>query len=683
MKNLLFILTGLFVSSVASQGQQVMTEASTGTANIKMVKVKQGKFLMGSIGYRQDYDERPAHAVKISSSFNMSATEITNAQYEQFDPTHKKYRGLHGLSTNDDDAVIMVDFAEAVAYCAWLSKKENKNYRLPTEAEWEYACRAGTFTAFFTGDGLPAAQQNSQETMWTIKPVSLRVGQHGANPWGLYDMHGNVEEWCLDWYGPYLPASVTDPVGRASGLYRVTRGGSFGTPVRFLRSSNRSAMIPADKNWLVGFRIVEGNLPSGKALPGLTSPVQKFVEQQKFVWPKPAGAAAAKAVYLDPLPFVLKPQNPDSLMMYDHNHCPAITWCPNGDLLAVWFSTDEESGREMEILSSRLRKGKNAWDQPSLFFKVPDRNMTGSSLLMNPANSTLYFMNGVEAAGSWQHLAMVQRTSEDNGASWSDPQLADPHHQMGNQVIAGMFATREGYLIQAADAVPGGQGGTALHISKDFGKTWQRTRKDTLTPSFVAGGSGGLIAGIHAGVVQLNNGDLMALGRGNNIEENTADGPRMPMSISKDTGSTWQYLASPFPPIAGGQRLVLKRMNEGALLLISFTNHPSDQKKGMIFKDKKGASFTGYGMYAALSYDDGKTWPVRKLITQGAPKYMYGGAWTGYFEMDPMHAEPRGYLAITQSPDNMIHLLSSANHYRMNLKWLETPNDPVASAIEK
>ncbi|MEJ7768240.1 MAG: SUMF1/EgtB/PvdO family nonheme iron enzyme [Chitinophagaceae bacterium] len=675
MKKSLLIFTALCVSLIVLKAQQTSTKKTGETAIIQMINVQAGRFLMGSAGYRQDYDERPAHAVTISSSFNMAATEITNAQYEQFDPKHRKYRGLHGLSKNDDDAVIMVDYSEAAAFCKWLSEKEGKNYRLPTEAEWEYACRAGTFTAYFTGDGLPAAHQNSQETMWNPKPVSLQVRTHGANQWGLFDMHGNVEEWCLDWYGPYTPESKIDPVGRASGLYRITRGGSFGTPVRFLRSANRSAMIPTDKNWLVGFRIVEGKPPSGKALPAIPSPAEKSITQKEFLWAVPTDLKIEKPVYLETISFVLKPANEDSPTMYAHNHCPAITWCPNGDLLAVWFSTDDEAGREMTILSSRLRKEKSSWEQPSLFFKVPDRNMTGSSLFVHRATNTLYFMNGVETAGSWQNLAMVLRTSKDNGASWTDPQMANPDHAMRNQVIAGMFSTSEGVLVQAADATPAGQGGTSIHVSRDLGKTWERPYKDSVTPSFTSGKSGGLIAGIHAGVVQLGNGDLMALGRGNNIEVNAADGPRMPMSISKDMGSTWQYAASPFPPIAGGQRLVLKRLNEGALLLVSFTNHPSDKRQGMTFKDKKGSSFTGYGMYAAVSYDDGKTWPVLKLVTEGPAKYMYGGAWTGYFEMNKTHAEPRGYLAITQSPDNMIHLLSSSNHYRMNLKWLETPND--------
>ena len=97
-----------------------------------------------------------------------------------------------------------------------------------------------------------------------------------------------------------------------------------------------------------------------------------------------------------------------------------------------------------------------------------------------------------------------------------------------------------------------------------------------------------------------------------------------------------------------GQRLILYRLNEGPLLLISFTHHPeeSDMKKiGMNFKRKDGSTYKGYGMYAAISYDEGETWPVKKLLTDGNYRYLNGGAWTGAFEMDDTHAEPRGYLA--------------------------------------
>jgi hypothetical protein len=91
----------------------------------------------------------------------------------------------------------------------------------------------------------------------------------------------------------------------------------------------------------------------------------------------------------------------------------------------------------------------------------------------------------------------------------------------------------------------------------------------------------------------------------------------------------------------------------------------------MQFTAADGSTFTGYGMYAALSYDEGRTWPVRRLITDGSERFLDGGAWTGCFIMDAEHAEPRGYLAGTQSPDGMIHILSSRLHYRFNLAWIE------------
>ncbi len=641
---------------------------------IKLIPVKQGDFLMGSSGDGENYDESPAHVVSISRSFKMAATEVTNVQYEFFDPEHKKLRGKRGFSKEDDEAVIFVNYDEALAFCKWLSQKEGKSFRLPTEAEWEYACRAGTFTAYSMGDELPKDYQKNQATVWTPKPVSLRVAQTPANAWGFYDMHGNVEEWCADWYGPYPASKQQDPVGRKTGLFKVTRGGSHSTPLRYLRSANRSGMIPQDKTWLVGFRVVQAEMPTTSPLAAIPSPaIPQHVQQSAFKWYK-----KDEAVFMEPLPYVHKPKCESGVPVYSHNHCPAITWCPNGDLLAVWFSTNDEAGREMIILGSRLRSGKSDWDNPSLFFKVPDRNMTGSSLFFD-RKQTIYYMNGVEASGSWENLAMVLRTSKDNGASWSKAQMADSEHTTGNQVIAGMFKTKEGYLIQPADATPWGEGGSKIHISKDNGKTWYIPSAETKIPGFKEGETGSVIAGIHAGVVQLKDGSLMAFGRGNSIEGKDNGGLRMPMSLSTDMGKTWTYHASEFPPIAGGQRLVLYRLNEGPILLVSFTHHPSEKdskRTGMDFIDDKGSKFRGYGMFAAVSFDEGKTWPIKKLIADGKKRFLDGGAWTGTFKMDETHAEPRGYLAITQTPDNIIHLISSAIYYRFNLNWLKQPIRP-------
>lgn len=635
---------------------------------IPTVEIPAGSFYMGGTGEGEDFDEAPVHKVTISRPFRMGQTEVTNAQFEAFRPEHRAYRGKNGLSSGDDEAVTFVSYHDAVAFCEWLSQKEGKTYRLPTEAEWEYACRAGTYYDFYTGDGLPENYRKHQQTTRDYAAVSLRVGQTPPNAFGLYDMHGNVEEWCLDWYGPYSAEEQTDPAGYATGFYRVTRGGSHNTPDKYLRSANRMAMIPEDKHALTGFRVVQAEYPSQPTLIDETPHRHaNAVRQQAFTWSK----NDTTPFFTAPVPYVITPACGSSEPFFRHNHQPAITWCDNGDLLAAWFSADEENGRGMVVLASRLRAGSDQWEEASLFFKVPDRNMTGLALF-NDGEGRLYHLNGVEAAGDWQNLAMALRVSTDNGATWSAPRLIAPEHTKRHQIIAGTIRTREGWLIQACDAGPGSHDGAAIHISKDGGATWHDPWDGAPLPDFHEGGSGSTIAGIHAGVAQLADGSLMALARGNSIEDKQGR-LRMPMSLSKDGGKTWEYHASEFPPIDGGQRLVFMRLKEGPLLLFSFTDHPlrtPENERGMLFPDRAGNNYRGYGLYAALSFDEGKTWPVRKLLTDGETRFLNGGAWTRFFLMDQTHAEPRGYMAATQTPDGMIHLVSSRLYYRFNLAWL-------------
>ena len=162
----------------------------------------------------------------------------------------------------------------------------------------------------------------------------------------------------------------------------------------------------------------------------------------------------------------------------------------------------------------------------------------------------------------------------------------------------------------------------------------------------------------------------------------------MPMSISHDMGETWTYHASEFPPINGGQRLVLMRLREGPILFVSFTDTSAKRKHknwlavdGIVVRDAAGKIRRVYGMYAALSFDDGASWPVRKLITPGGEKLVLdGGAWTDEFITDDEHSEPKGYLAATQTPDDVIHLISSALHYRFNLTWFLKPMPAETSA---
>jgi hypothetical protein len=212
-----------------------------------------------------------------------------------------------------------------------------------------------------------------------------------------------------------------------------------------------------------------------------------------------------------------------------------------------------------------------------------------------------------------------------------------------------------------------------MYISKDKGVHWATPYTLPITPLYKNSSMGGLIAGIHASVVQLKDGRFLALGRNDNIVSDSL-GERMPMSISNDAGATWQYAPSVFPPISSGQRLVLRRLNEGALLMIAFTHSPGKSAiEGMDFTKPDGTKYTGYGMYAALSFDDGKTWPIKKLLTDKITRQLNGGAWTGPFTMDATHAEPKGYLAATQTPDNVIHLISSNLYYRFTIAWLQLP----------
>lgn len=646
----------IWPASIAAQGEL-----------IPMIEIPAGNFYMGTLGEDENYDEAPMHKVYISKPFKMGLTEVTNAQYELFCPEHKSLRGKNGFSSEDDEAVVFVTYQDAVAFCDWLTRKEGKTYRLPTEAEWEYACKAGRYWNFYMDDKLPAAWQKNQVIAATPKPLSLKVAQTPPNEWGLYDMCGNVEEWCLDWYGPYIDKEQTDPVGYSDGIARVTRGGSHNTPVKYLRSANRMAMLPEDKHTMTGFRVVQAEYPQTAPL---SQPKDEYVVSQiKWDWDS---QCVTELVFVAPLVYVHEPDVHSGTPFFKHNHQPALTWCDNGDLLAVWFSTNEEKGREMVVLSSRLRAGSCEWEKPRMFYQIADRNLTGTALL-NDRQGTLYHINGVEAAGHWQNLMMTLRTSTDNGQTWSKPRMIAPEHTKRHQVIAGTSITKEGWFVQACDAGPGGRDGAAVHISKDKGKTWTDPWDGAPLPDFKEGRTGTTIAGIHAGVVQLKDGRLMALGRNNSIRDKEGR-LRMPMSVSDDMGKTWHYSASEFPPIDGGQRLVLMRLNEGPILLISFTEHPyrtPKEERGMMFTDKSGKPFKGYGMYAALSYDEGKTWPVKRLLTDGTYRFLNGGAWTQFFEMDENHAEPRGYLAGTQTPDNMIHLITSRFYYKFNLAWLK------------
>ena len=215
------------------------------------------------------------------------------------------------------------------------------------------------------------------------------------------------------------------------------------------------------------------------------------------------------------------------------------------------------------------------------------------------------------------------RTSKDSGATWSYPSIIVPEHGLRHMPIESVIRLSDGSIALPCDAVTEGSGGTALWISPDNGVTWTD--------------AGGTIAGIHAGVVELRDGRLLALGRGDNVNG------RMPMSLSSDRGAKWNYSASPFQPIGGGQRLVVRRLKKGPIFLASFADEPEP------ITDAAGKQRTIKGLYAALSYDDGATWKITRPITDDGPgRQVEGHGRRAFYDELGTNAEPKGYMAMCQ-----------------------------------
>jgi formylglycine-generating enzyme required for sulfatase activity len=286
----------------AASGTYKVTIPNT-TVTYSLVSIPAGEFLMGSAGPKAKKDEQPQHKVRLDA-FWMQAHEVTWDSYVMFmfadqakesdhpdplvdglsRPTAPYVEMSFGRGHGGFPAISMTQHA-ANKYAQWLSAKTGEFYRLPTEAEWEYACRAGTNTATFAGEikilgryNAPALDEiawygGNSSVGWTSsgglntdswqekqypggRAAQRSVATRKPNPWGLYDMLGNVWEWCADWYGPQLPGGeVTDPVGPATGKKHVSRGGSWMFAADGSRSAKRFCDEPGARFRCVGFRI--------------------------------------------------------------------------------------------------------------------------------------------------------------------------------------------------------------------------------------------------------------------------------------------------------------------------------------------------------------------------------------------------------------------------------------------
>ena len=312
-------ISGPFEIGKARQQQREITNS----IGMKLVLIPAGEFMMGNgesadelaAYYKRAYsmelmmailfkDEYPQHRVRITRPFYLGQHEVTVGQFRRFvsDASYKtdaeKNEGFEGawgfnaetgkfeknkdcswrkvgFPQTDEHPVVNVSWNDAVAFCEWLSRKEGKTYRLPTEAEWEYACRAGTTTRYSSGDDPESLAQvgNVSDATAKAKFTDLKyniaasdgyvftapVGAYRPNAFGLYDMHGNVWEWCQDWYEAeyYAGSPKDDPTGPSGGSDRVRRGGGWVSRGGHCRSAGRRRFAPGIRDYNLGFRVAQ------------------------------------------------------------------------------------------------------------------------------------------------------------------------------------------------------------------------------------------------------------------------------------------------------------------------------------------------------------------------------------------------------------------------------------------
>ena len=224
---------------------------SAGSIGMKFKLIPAGTFTMS--------EDDDAHEVTLTKPFKMGIHEVTQAQYEQVMGNNpSEFKGA-------DNPVEMVSWDNAVDFCRKLSalpaeKAAGNVYRLPTEAEWEYACRAGTKTKFSFGDDA----SDLGDYGWYVRNSAAKTHPAGSkqpNAWGLYDMYGNVWEWCSDWYGEdyYESSPTSDPTGPSEGSERVLRGGGWDFTAGYCRSAFRTGDLPSDRGIYLGFRVVRSS----------------------------------------------------------------------------------------------------------------------------------------------------------------------------------------------------------------------------------------------------------------------------------------------------------------------------------------------------------------------------------------------------------------------------------------
>lgn len=623
-----------------------------------------------------DRDEHPAHRVRLTRPFHMAEVEVSAEQFRQF-------RAGYVPSSEAAPYAAGISWDDAVAFCEWLSHREGRTYRLPTEAEWEYAARAGTTSLFHSGDTLPAPET--------------------ANAWGFKNMHTGVSEWCADWHGEYPHEPQTDPIGPRSGWARVVRGGGLDklTPF-YARSANRAGAppnfppLPLEKirelsrgelptghdpkgtgqareggyqseflyksftrsvldnqgNHPIGFRVVCAPMPASVPAESHTSLARLGVRHSgppATIGPSPEQPWFRKR-YLLPTP----PENtaPNRLQTFralgwpraflGHMHSPGLEVASNGDVLFISFTAISETDPDVALLTTRLRFGADQWDQPDLFLDLPDIDDHAPMLWNDAGRLWLFFgSNKLDSGFPFQWTI-----SDDHGATWSPiqfPVFTTPVGGHSAQPITNAFRDRSGRIYVASDAI-GPE--SVLWQSDDNGKTWRDP--------------GGRSGGRHTTFVLLRDGRILGMGgKSSNIEN------FMPRSISSDSGRTFEVSKTPFPHLGSNQRPSMIRLASGRLFMAG----DLQSEKGV-----QPAGITERGSYVALSEDEGETWQWRKL--PGTQRHERAD------RAAQMQGDTLGYAVARQAPNGVIHLIATMTspclHYELNEAWiLHGPHENV------
>jgi hypothetical protein len=582
----------------------------TNSLGMVFARFEPGTFTMGTgtdlriqdIAGGVDWDEQPEHSVTLTAPFYVLTGRVAKAQFDQA-----------GQGAAPDDGRVSWD--RAAEFCAWLSRKEGRTYRLPTEAEWEYV-RRNRGSVVHTN------------LVWVNDAIQL-VEIPATNRVADFNL-----EWVSDWHGAYRNVSLTNPAGPATGVLKVARQDA----------KNRLSHAPSAEG-LYLFRVVLDTAPTNRFIYSPLPFNQAAIKQSTA--PALQGPDPAKPYFTVRFALPLPPDKDGkftgSLLGVDpavanHNHSPGFEIMPNGDVLAVWFSgPNAEYGPSVRIVQARLRHGAELFDMPELLFQVKgEQNIT--PCLWREGTTNWMFTGWADGSRPFR----VSR-STDSGATWTMV-APTPLFSKGYgfpQPINSPFRAPDGAMYVPTD---GNGGDSLLWRSLDNGLTWTD--------------QGGRTSGRHSTIVPLDQtGRLLSLGG-----KKTDINGYMPQNISTNWGATWQApTQSPFPKLGNTQRPSVCRLASGKLVMIGDAT--------LVGTTTPPAGWTnGTAPYVALSADNGATWHFKALPV--ALKHHASSHLTiGY---STVRQAPNGVIHVLTT---MTH---PCLHYEFNEAWVYSADGDLA-----